>query len=209
MLGPGGRLLFTDPVIITGIIDSNELAIRTSIGYFLFVPLGENERLLAAAGLDVLAVEDGTSDLALVARRRCDARSERALALRRIEGNETFEGRQLFFDMVATLARERRLGHFAYLAERPVWQPSHGCCSRHTVVGSPACALRLRRLQVNCGWRLPLRLTAARSRSLVAPTCANHCHFARGRHQEEKLSPDEPFFLHLGRLSSTSGSPGF
>lgn len=120
LLRPGGRLLFTDPVIITGILDSNELAIRSSIGYFLFVPHGENERLLIAAGLNVLAVEDATSDLAVVARRRCDARTDRARALRRIEGDETFEGRQRFFGMVARLARERRLGRFAYLAERRV-----------------------------------------------------------------------------------------
>lgn len=120
LLRPGGRLVFTDPVIITGILDSDELAIRTSIGYFLFVPQGENERLLIAAGLNVLAVEDTTSDLAVVARRRCDARIDRAQALRGIEGDEAFEGRQRFFDMVARLARERRLGRFAYLAERPV-----------------------------------------------------------------------------------------
>jgi SAM-dependent methyltransferase len=120
LLRPGGRLAFTDPVIITGILDSNELAIRTSIGYFLFVPQGENERLLTAAGLNVLAVEDKTSELALVARRRCDARADRAPALREIEGDDTFQGRQRFFDMVATLAAEGRLGRFAYLAERPV-----------------------------------------------------------------------------------------
>jgi SAM-dependent methyltransferase len=120
LLRPGGRLLFTDPVIITGVIDSHELAIRTSIGYFVFVPQGENERLLTAAGLHVLAVQDSTSDLAVVARRRRDARSERALALRRIEGQESFEARQRFFDMVARLARERRLGRFIYLAERPI-----------------------------------------------------------------------------------------
>jgi SAM-dependent methyltransferase len=120
LLHPGGRLLFTDPVIITGILDSNELAIRTSIGYFLFVPKGENERLLIAAGLNVLAVEDNTNDLAVVARRRCDARADRAPALRRIEGDDTFEGRQRFFDIVARLASERRLGRFVYLAERPI-----------------------------------------------------------------------------------------
>jgi hypothetical protein len=69
-------LLFTDPVAITGLLDSNEIAIRTSIGYFLFVPLGENERLLAAAGLNVVAVEDTTGVLAAVASRRGDARAE-------------------------------------------------------------------------------------------------------------------------------------
>ena len=120
LLRPGGRLLFTDPVIITGIVDSNELAIRTSIGYFLFVPQGENERLLIAAGLNVVTVEDTTNDLAVIARRRCDARADRAPALRRIEGDDTFEGRQRFFAMVARLASERRLGRFAYLAERPI-----------------------------------------------------------------------------------------
>ncbi len=60
LLRPDGRLLFTDPVTVTGILDSDEIAIRTSIGYFLFVPPGEDERLLAEAGLSVLAVEDTT-----------------------------------------------------------------------------------------------------------------------------------------------------
>jgi hypothetical protein len=52
--------------------------------------------------------------------RRCDARADRAPALRRIEGDDTFEGRQRFFDIVARLASERRLGRFVYLAERPI-----------------------------------------------------------------------------------------
>jgi hypothetical protein len=113
------RLLYTDPVTITGSLDSDEIAIRTSIGYFLFVPLGENERLLAAAGLNVLAAEDTTDDLAVVASRRCDARFEHAQHLKQIEGDEAFDGRQRFFDMVATLAREHRLSRFVYLAEKP------------------------------------------------------------------------------------------
>jgi len=118
MLRPGGRLLFTDPVVITGILDSEELAIRTSIGYFLFVPPGENERLLAAAaGLTVIDVEDTTDHLAEIARRRHDARAERAEALREIEGDAAFDGRQRFFDLVATLARDRRLSRFVYTAE--------------------------------------------------------------------------------------------
>jgi cyclopropane fatty-acyl-phospholipid synthase-like methyltransferase len=118
VLRPGGRLLFTDPVVITGILDSEELAIRTSIGYFLFVPPGENERLLAAAGLTVVDVEDTTDHLAEIARRRHDARAARAEALREIEGDAAFDGRQRFFDVVATLARDRRLSRFVYTAER-------------------------------------------------------------------------------------------
>jgi glycosyltransferase involved in cell wall biosynthesis len=110
-------LLFTDPVVITGIVDSREIALRTSIGYFLFVPAGGNERLLADAGLTVLDVEDTTNDLGHIAGRRRDARAEHAKALREIEGHAAFEGRQRFFDIVAMLARERRLSRFAYTAE--------------------------------------------------------------------------------------------
>ena len=118
LLRPGGRLLFTDPVVITGILDSTEIALRTSIGYFLFVPAGENERVLANAGLTVVDVEDTTGDLAEIAGRRRDARAERAKALRQIEGDAAFDSRQRFFDLVATLARERRLSRFAYTAKK-------------------------------------------------------------------------------------------
>jgi hypothetical protein len=57
--------------------------------------------------------------MAAVARGRCQIRAERAKALREIEGAEAFERRQRFLDMVATLARERRISRLAYLAERP------------------------------------------------------------------------------------------
>ena len=119
MLVPGGRLLFTDPVTITGIVSNEELAIRSSIGYFEFAPPGEDERLLTAAGLDVVAVEDRTETVAGVAGRRVEARAERADALRLIEGDEEFERRQRFLEMVAELAREGRMSRFAYLAQKP------------------------------------------------------------------------------------------
>jgi len=41
LLASGGRLLFTDPLTVTGVLGSDEIASRTSIGYGLFVPLGE------------------------------------------------------------------------------------------------------------------------------------------------------------------------
>jgi SAM-dependent methyltransferase len=119
VLTPGGRLLFTDPVTMTGIVSSQELATRSSIGYFEFTPPGEDERLLVAAGLHVLAVEDLTTATAVMAARRMDARAARADALTQIEGPEAFEGRQRFLEMVALLAREGRMSRFAYLAQKP------------------------------------------------------------------------------------------
>lgn len=119
LLTPGGRLLFTDPLTVTGLLGSDEAAIRTSIGYGLFAPLGENERLLAKAGLTVLRVEDTTASKAEVARRRFDARAQYESELRQIEGDRTFEGRQRFFDAAATLAADRRLSRLAFLAAKP------------------------------------------------------------------------------------------
>lgn len=119
LLAPGGRLLFTDPVTVTGLVGAEELAVRSSIGYFDFAPPGEDERLLAGAGLKVVAVEDTTETMAAVARRRCVARAERAAALREIEGDEGFERRQRFLDIVAIMASERRISRFAFLAQKP------------------------------------------------------------------------------------------
>jgi len=67
----------------TGVLDSEEIALRTPIGYFPFVPGDENERLLAAARLTIVDVEDTTAHLAEIAGRRRDARAERAKALRK------------------------------------------------------------------------------------------------------------------------------
>ncbi len=46
VLRPGGRLLFTDPIVLTGPVSNGEIAIRASIGFFLFVPPGTDEALL-------------------------------------------------------------------------------------------------------------------------------------------------------------------
>jgi SAM-dependent methyltransferase len=96
LLTPGGRLLFTDPLTVTGMLGSDEIATRTSFGYGLFVPLGENERLLAEVGLSVVTVEDTTESTAAVARRRYDARAQHETTLRQAEGDETFEGSPAF-----------------------------------------------------------------------------------------------------------------
>ena len=47
VLRPGGRALFTDPVVVTGPVTNDELARRSSIGLFVFVPPGVNEALIS------------------------------------------------------------------------------------------------------------------------------------------------------------------
>lgn len=118
VLRPGGRLVFTDPIVITGPMTHEEIAIRSSVGFFLFVPPGTDEHLLEATGLDLLVKEDRTVNMAVMAERWGAARHARAKELRRIEGQETYEGQQRFFAVAARLAREKRLSRFAFCAGR-------------------------------------------------------------------------------------------
>jgi len=119
LLAPSGRLVFTDPLVLTGPVGSDEVATRTSIGYGLLMPAGENERLLEAVGLTTLAVEDTTAEKARVAQRRYEARAQHEQELRPVEGDETYDGRQRFFRTAATLAREARLSRLAFVAMKP------------------------------------------------------------------------------------------
>jgi SAM-dependent methyltransferase len=127
VLRPGGRALFTDAMVLTGIVSHDELATRSSIGFYLFVPPGENERLLTAAGFTVVGVEDVTQSAADVARRWHDARARQQDALVAREGPANFEGLQRFLMCVHALSMERRLSRYAYLAEKPSARESSAC----------------------------------------------------------------------------------
>jgi ubiquinone/menaquinone biosynthesis C-methylase UbiE len=118
VLKPGGRLLFTDPIIVTGPLTNHEIAIRASIGVFLFVPDGTDEQMLQMTGFSIERVADGTENMAHNARRRFDARARREAALREIEGGDAFDGQQVFFETAACLAEQRRLSRKAFLARK-------------------------------------------------------------------------------------------
>jgi len=117
ILKPGGRVLFTDALVITGPVTHEEIATRSSIGYYLFVPPGVNEAMLREAGFEILAVKDVTANAAEVASRWHDARARHRAALVTREGETNFEGLQRFLRCVHTLSAERRLSRFAYLAQ--------------------------------------------------------------------------------------------
>ena len=119
MLRTGGRAIFTDPVVITGAVTNDELAQRSSVGLFLFVPPGINEQLIEEAGFLLVRKEDVTENAALVSRRWHQARLAHKEDLLRIEGEERFEGLQRFFDAVHKLTSESRLSRIVYLVEKP------------------------------------------------------------------------------------------
>jgi SAM-dependent methyltransferase len=118
VLRAGRRALFTDPVVITGPVTNAELALRSSIGVFLFVPSGLNERLIEQAGFRLIRQEDVTDNAASVAGRWHRARQAHEDDLLRIEGEERFEGLQRFFEVVHLLSSQKRLSRIAYVAEK-------------------------------------------------------------------------------------------
>lgn len=120
ILRPGASLLFTDPITINGMLRRDEMIVRSgSMGGFVFTPLGVDEQLLRDAGFVDIRVEDVTANMDQVASRWRAARVAHREALDRIEGIEDNATFQHFLDVVATLARERRLLRLAYVAAKP------------------------------------------------------------------------------------------
>ncbi len=119
VLKPGTRLVFSDALIIGGTVTHVEIATRSSIGYYLFSPPGENERLLEQAGFEIVSVDDTSANAAAIAERWRSARAKREDALRAIEGAENFAGVQRFLDCVHQLTSQRRLLRRLYVAQKP------------------------------------------------------------------------------------------
>jgi SAM-dependent methyltransferase len=117
LLKRGGRLLYTDPCVITGPVAKPELDARADLGFYLFVPSGHDEQALPAVGLRLLQREDRTAACADIAQRWHDFRARYAEALKREEGAEAYARRQRFLTITAELAGSRRLGRVLYVAE--------------------------------------------------------------------------------------------
>lgn len=118
LLKLGGRLLFTDPITVTGPLTKAEIAVRSSKGFYLFVPHSYDERVIAQCGLQLLVCEDVTANMAKVAEARRAARASRSTAVREIEGDQTYDDEQEFFAVAARVAREGRLSRFVYVSKK-------------------------------------------------------------------------------------------
>src|SRR5262249_20914268 len=84
ILRPGGRILFTDPITVTGLLRREEMILRSgSMGEFVFTPSGEDARLLRQAGFERIEERDVTANMALVARNWRASRERRRADLDR------------------------------------------------------------------------------------------------------------------------------
>jgi ubiquinone/menaquinone biosynthesis C-methylase UbiE len=119
VLRPQGRMLFTDAMIVTGILSNVEIAKRSSIGAYFFLPAGENERLIEVAGFQLLSAENLTQSATEISKRWWNARSQRKDDLIRLEGESTYSGLQNFLACVHAVSREGRLSRFLYSASKP------------------------------------------------------------------------------------------
>jgi ubiquinone/menaquinone biosynthesis C-methylase UbiE len=116
VLRPGGRMVFSDALVVGGTISHEEIATRSSIGFYVYSPPGENERLMERAGFRGICATDTTANAARIANRWREAREERKDKLVGVEGNANFEGLQQFLSCVYTLTSEKRLLRFQYFA---------------------------------------------------------------------------------------------
>jgi cyclopropane fatty-acyl-phospholipid synthase-like methyltransferase len=116
VMKPGGRLLYSDAVVMSGEVSKEELATRSSIGHYVFSEMGDNERVIAASGFKLLRVDDTTENTADIAKLWYESREKHKGALIPIEGEANFDGLQKFLMCARVLAAERRLSRFLYLA---------------------------------------------------------------------------------------------
>src|SRR5205814_5152951 len=101
-----------DAMVITGLLSNEEIAARSSIGSYFFLPPGENERLIRSSGFKLIRADDVTANAALIAKRWHDARARRGTRLARIEGKANFEGLQKFLWRVHIVSVEGRLSRY-------------------------------------------------------------------------------------------------
>ena len=115
---PSGRILYTDPAIVAGLITSEEIATRSAMGFLVFSSQGVNEFLIEAAGLRLLRADDATDTAALFASRLHRERAGNVGALAATEGRERYDTVQRYLEVAHRLGSERRLARIAFLAEK-------------------------------------------------------------------------------------------
>ena len=120
ILKPGGRVLYSDALVIAGHITQREIEIRSTIGLYVFSTPGQNETLLAAAGFDKIKATDTTTETSRIATNWFNARKKRRQLLLAQEGEVDYAKHQSLLACAARLAEEKRLLRYVYLAQKPL-----------------------------------------------------------------------------------------
>jgi SAM-dependent methyltransferase len=118
VLHTDGRLLFTDPMVLAGIVSSDEIRRRSWGTPACLVPRGENERLLQLAGFEILSWDDLTEAVVVVARRQSAALEKYRVDLVKLFGEEGYRGLVGYMETAYKLADQKRLIRMAYLARK-------------------------------------------------------------------------------------------
>ena len=118
ILKPGGRMLFSDALVVGGMLSHEEISTRSSIGFYVYSPPGENERLMERAGFRQIRATDTTESAARIAKQWHQARERRRQELVAMEGDVNFEGLQRFLSCVHILTSEKRLLRYLYFASK-------------------------------------------------------------------------------------------
>lgn len=119
VLRPGGRLLYTDPMVLVGIVTSDEIEVRSWAGLSCLIPSGENERLIQAAGLELVSCEDLTDSVISVAKRQAAAFEKFREEVTSNLGEEIYDGLVKSTGMAQVLAEQKRLIRLAFLSRKP------------------------------------------------------------------------------------------
>jgi ubiquinone/menaquinone biosynthesis C-methylase UbiE len=116
VLRPGGFVVYTDAMVVTGPVSSDEFKTRASIGKYYYQSAGDNEQAINSAGLGLVHAIDTSGEASQVAKRWHDARAKYKQDLNEPEGN--YQGLQKFTWTVHTLLKERRLSRYMYVASK-------------------------------------------------------------------------------------------
>jgi len=117
VLKPGGYAVYTDAMVVSGSVSSDEFKTRASIGKYYYQATGSNEKAIDHAGLKLVEAIDTSVEASQTAKRWHDARAKYKNELKEPEQN--FLGLQKFIWTVHTLLHEHRLSRYLYVAAKP------------------------------------------------------------------------------------------
>ena len=107
VLKPGARMLFSDALVIGGMISAKDIATRSSIGFYFYSPPGANERLMQKAGFSRIGTTATTENATRIAKKWHDAREKSIEELIAAEGNANFDGLRQLLSCVHDLTSKK------------------------------------------------------------------------------------------------------